>query len=1172
MKKRKLLAIFLALMMLSSTGAVLASCKDDDTTDSTTEEETENEEESVSDDYIVTNAGFETFDKKDGENLIATSVNGWSRSTNSTASGSAKSSSAASGIIDTATWDDLTTSGLGDLKARELTEEQAKANWDKMTARDKLEFYEAWEDNDDNDTDVDELDFYQTFNIDENDLPLYRTKDDDGNETAVAIANPGTHDNSTENTKVLMIHNEYSTSSYNKFGTAQKFTSSSTVTVSAGTSAKFSVWVKTSNLEMTGTDGKVQDAINRGAYIEITNTLGGTKLDPIVVENIAVSEWTQYEFVLKGSEYADATFTIVLGLGRSGGDDRHEYVNGYAFFDDIKCETLLSDNIDLSDYEQRRLSDDKESKTLSATEKKVALDLSGVDVTTSAYAFDVTLSDTREEATSSAGTDYYTSVTKQLGGADLPNGVKTWEGLGFNPENDKVQIYNNAAAMNESGNAYLQTAYDEYFKDVEFLKDEKVLMLLSASGASYTATQASATLNANSYAFVSFFVKTSNMSGFTGAGVSVKDGNGEIVSTLSSIDTSAIEGVKVGDNEDVYNGWQKCFIFLSNETDDTQDYTIEFTFGPTTISGTTKTSYQTGFAAFAGMEQGNLNEEQFAYAQSGTYALIANLDADGTEETGDSGFDSVSSGSTTKIEDGYADLKNFKGVTPDSAYLTNSTNFEINKVTTAGLLSKDALKDEDDANWVNDKYTTILQNLMRADNKDYNGLSNEQMWNSVFGNSKLADYSSNQPLVIYNETEQAYGFIGAKTSITDYTVVSYNVKVSAGATANFYLVDMDDDKNVMSIAGKTAYFYDKDGNICSVDPTSNDFNSKKDVAFKLQSNGLYKLNAGWKHASDVANKDAFYANLSAYDKDAAGNLLVADGGVSYDYNSKWRNDGNDGIAFYYNDGKYYADSAKTVEVLALDSVADLETRADAYANQNMQITVTGNGEWSTVTFYLHPGDNGKNYRLEVWSGSRDGATKSAAGSYVIVDARTPDALTAETFASYSKDRQTEIDDNKDLGAYFESVFSFYDSAKFLRYDESLDENEVGNSYNDFDPTSADYVKGIAYLYYEKGNTYEIYADYATVDRTVVADVDEVEDEEETEEETEEESELNVWLLISSISMSAILLLVILLIIFRKAFKLNDRKTRVKKVKVKKEKPAKKTKAVEEKDQDSPYND
>ncbi len=1160
MKKRKLLAIFMAMMMLSSAGAVLASCKEEEAETPTTEEETPEEEETVLDDYIVTNAGFETFDDKDGENLIVTSVNGWSRSTNSTASGSAKSSTAASGIIDTAdaAWKNLTTSGLDNLKARELTEDQAKANWDKMTAKDKLEFYEAWEEND-NDKELEDLDFYQSFNIDEDDLPLYRVKDDDDNETATPIANPGTHDNSTENTKVLMIHNEYSTTNYEKFGTAQKFTSSSTVTVSAGTSAKLSLWVKTSNLEMTDTDGNVQEALDRGAYIEITNTLGGTSLDPVRVENIQANEWTQYEFVLKGSEYADATFTIVLGLGQSGGDDRHEYVNGYAFFDDIKCETMLSDDVVLTDYDAvKDLDDDADSKIFPATTKKVALNLSGVS--TSALALDDTnATDTREEATSSAGTDYYTSLID----TDLTDRIKTWEGLGFNPEKDLVKVFAKAEDMKDVDNAYLKTAYENYFADEN--EYDNILILLSASGASYTAKQASATLAENSYAFVSFLVKTSNMSGFTGAGVTVKDKYGETVSTLSSIDTSSIEGVKVGDDEDIYNGWQKCFIFLSNETDEAQTYSLEFTFGPTTISDTTKASYQTGFAAFTQMEIGELDEEKFAYAQSGTYALIANLDADAEEETSDNGFDSVSTGSQTKIEKGYADLKNFKGVTPDSAYISNSKNFDINTLRTAGLLSKDELFDEDDN--PNADYEAIL-NTLGATGNDI-----EEKWNSVFGNSGLSGYASKQPLVIYNESEQAYGFIGATTNITDYTVVSYNVKVSTGATANFYLIDTDsENKNVMNIAGKTAYFYDKDGNICSVDPTSSDFNSKKDVAFKLQSNGLYKLNAGWKNAESVASKDAFYANLGAYEKDSDNNLIVAKNGVSYNYNNKWRNDGNDGIAFYYKDGKYFADSAKTLEVLDLNSVTALEKRADAYDKQNMQITVTGTGEWATVTFYIHPGDSGKNYRLEVWSGSRDGAVKNPASSYVIVDSRTPDALTAETFATYTENRQEEIDSNKELGAYFESVFSFYDSAKFLRYDESLDENAVGNSYDDFDPTSADYTKGVAFLRYENGTTYEVYADYATVDKTVVADVDETEDETEDEEE-KPESDVNVWLLISSISMAAVLLLVIILIIFRKALGGKKRKNRVKKVKVKKEKPAKKAKAVEEeKDEDSPYND
>ena len=1189
MKKRKLLAIFMAMMMLSSTGAVLASCKDEQAETPTVEDETPEEEETVPDDYIVTNAGFETFDDKDGENLIVTSVNGWSRSTNSTASGSAKSSTAASGIIDTAdaAWKNLTTSGLDGISARELTQEQAKANWDKMTAKDKLEFYEAWEEND-NDKDVEDLDFYQSFNIDEDDLPLYRVKDDEDKETATPIANPGTHDNSTENTKVLMIHNEYSTTNYEKFGTAQKFTSSSKVTVSAGTSAKFSVWVKTSNLEMVDTQGNVQEALDRGAYIEITNSLGGTSLDPVRVENIQANDWTKYEFVLKGSEYADATFTIVLGLGQSGGDDRFAYVNGYAFFDDIKCETVLSTEVNLADYTEKKLDDNAESKIVNASVNKLALDFSGNITKENSFNTTHSFTDTREEATSSAGTDYYTSIKD----TNPDDRIKTWEGLGFDPKDDLVKVFDNADAMKNENNAYLQTAYDNYFKDVEFLKDEKVLMLLSASGASYTvkteqdytaklADMLKVEKDENNYVAISFFVKTSNMSGFTGAGITVKDKNGEIVSTLSSIDTSAIEGVKVGDKEDVYEGWQKCFVFLSNETNETQYYSLEFTFGPTTISDTTKASYQTGFAAFAGFDKYYLSEEEFSYAQSGTYALIANLDANAEEESSDNGFDSVSTGSQTKIENGYADLKNFKGVTPNSAYIKNSTDFDINTLRTAGLLSKDELFDDEEKT-INKEYAKILATLLKendtlsesSDPYETKKTAIVAMWNSVFGNSDLSGYASKQPLVIYNESEQAYGFIGATTNITDYTVVSYNVKVSEYAVANFYLIDTDsENKGVMSIEGKTAYFYDKDGNICSVDPTSSDFNSKKDVAFKLQKNGLYKLNAGWKNAEGVASKDAFYANLGAYAKDSDNNLIVAENGVSYNYNNKWRNDGNDGIAFYYKDGKYYADSAKTVEVLDLASVTALEKRADAYGKQNMQITVNGTGEWATVTFYIHPGDSGKNYRLEVWSGSRDGADKNPANSYVIVDSRTPDALTAETFATYTENRQEDLKQMNKLDEWcFESVFSFYDNAKFLRYNEELDENGVGNSYDDFDPTSADYAKGVAFLRYENGNTYEVYADYATVDKTVVADVDETEEEEEEEEE-KPESEINVWLLVSSISMTAVLLLVIILIIFRKALGGKKRKNRAKKVKVKKEKPAKKTKAVEEeKDEDSPYND
>ncbi len=1206
-RRKKLLALFLSLTMLSTAGAAFASCADEETSSSessSSSAETETEA-TVKDDYVITNAGFETFDDNEGKNLIGTSVNGWSRATDSVSGTSAQTSTAASGIIDTAkdAWDNLTTSGLTDLTASELTEAQAKANWDSMTAKDKLEFYEAWEDNDDNEGELEDLEFYEAFNIDKDDLPLVK----DGEDSYKAVANPGTHwkegdkgyADHKDDTNVLMIHNEYSTTNYETFGTAQKYTSSSTVTVKAGTSAKLSVWVKTSNLQTATTSGGTQSAVDSGAYIRITNSLGSTSLDPLEVKNINTENmdedslsagWAQYEFIVKGSSYADSTFTLVLGLGQGSKTDRFEWVNGYAFFDDITCETIETTNETIPDgYASVKISDKADKKVVNAAsvdKKQFALDLSdGVTMSDIHNAYDLatlSFSDTREEVDSPEAKSYTSVLSTEK--KPLENGVKTWEGLGFNPDEDITKVYDNVAAMNGSDNEYLQTVYDNYFKDTDFLKDNQILMLLSASGASYTATFDGIPLPAESYRIISFFAKTSNMTGFTGAGITVKDEKGEVVSSVAAFSTATLDGVKIGDDEDYYDGWQQCFVFLSNETDTQQDYTLELTFGPTTITESTASSYQPGFAAFAGTQwsTSTITEEQFAYAASGTYSLIANLDPSEEEGTGDQGFDSVSTGSTRSIKDGYADLKNYKGVTPDSAYIKASTNYDINTLATAGLLSKEELIDEDDNDAVNEKYTAILDAL-GANVQGYDATADiEDKWASIFGgDTSLPGYSSDKPLVIHTAEATAYGFIGTDTNITDYTVLSYRVKVIGDAKANFYLIDTNDEaKGVMQMNTKRTYWYDADGNVCSADPADSAFNKKKDVAFKLQSNGLYQLNPTWRYADEVENKDAYYANLQAYDKDANDNLIVAKGGVSYDYTSKWRNDGNDGIAYYYKDGKYYADSAKTVQVLDLASVEKLEARAQGYTGDTMHVEVGNtNGEWATVTFYLHPGDSGKNYRLEVWTGTRDGVTKSAATSTVIVDLRTPAALTAETFASYSEDRAEIIDnagENEDFGRYFKGAFSFYDSAKFLRYDETADENGVGNSYDDFDPASSNYAESIAFLYYNKDNVYEVYADYAVADRTVTADVEETEEKETEEEETETESDINVWLLISSISTAAVLLLVILLIIFRKALGGKKRKTRVAKVKVKKEKAEKSAKKAasetEKTDETSPYND
>ena len=71
------------------------------------------------------------------------------------------------------------------------------------------------------------------------------------------------------------------------------------------------------------------------------------------------------------------------------------------------------------------------------------------------------------------------------------------------------------------------------------------------------------------------------------------------------------------------------------------------------------------------------------------------------------------------------------------------------------------------------------------------------------------------------------------------------------------------------------------------------------------------------------------------------------------------------------------------------------------------------------------------------------------------------------------------------------AYSFYDSPAFLRYDSTLDVDEVGNQYTGYTPSS--YSEGIVYLYYmdetsEPGNTLcTMFVDYSYTDVTVSPD-------------------------------------------------------------------------------------
>ena len=1183
-RKNRLLALLLSALMGSSVVA-LSACNGESSTDSSSSsssssssvEEVEETEEEKS--YLIQNPDFATVSDANLK-YFSTTTSSWTRAANNPSTGTAQSSKAASGIIDTsdAAWESMTTNNKDGIDAKTLTEAQAKANWNKLTLKDKLAYYKAWEDsNKDDDKKLTNLDFYQAVTIDEDDLPKSTTQ------------NPRTWDYSaTEAAKtdydshVLMIHNDYDTTSNRKQGTAQKYTSSSTVTVAAGTAMELSLWVKTAELRSATTNNAEagQEPVDKGAYIRITHSVGNQQLEPLEVKNIntelmGVSDnngWKQYTFYLNGSSFSDTTFTLVLGLGQGGGDDVNEYVNGYAFFDDIQCKPISDFDTKTETLETFTLAENEVGqKTINSfddTSDKFALDFSGSTFVASDYLKDETKFSFEYTTEENKTEGVFTAVDTAASGIVKAENAKKPTSLGsaINGANDVAKVFANPADM-ANGNRYLKAVYNNYLlgKDATESKfyqklgenNKATLMLLSAEGAAITAENAQKlTLKEGEYLAFSFFVKTSAASGTAGATVTLKDSKGNTLASISSIDSTTATPITIGDDKDVYDGWQQCFFFISAEKD--TELTLTFQLGPTTVIGTTQDAYKSGFAAFAGFKTYDFTdksdstnpvilEEEFDLAAEGTYSKIVTV-KDTEDENSDS-FDTVAAVSPEgkTIETGYANPKNYKLYTGGASKIVKS-NETSNPITTAGLLNQKYADAYNQAGILKALGATLTKEDGTTET------TATERWNEVFGGGLLG--TANQPLVIYNTQykSRSYGYVGETKTITanNYAAISMRVKVSAGAKAYVYLIDTNDDSfnKKLSVSGSVIYWYDDDGNVCAGDPSAKDFQNKN-IAFMRQENGLYTVNeAWWNTVSTAPVPTGYYANLQAYGApDSNGNLLLAEGFNPYNYTDQWQHEGNDGIAFYgYTETTENSkttrtayDSKKTEKNLVGDFenvLSPLELPEDkspvrfaAQAERELYFEIDGDataGEWTDVTFFVKAGEETKNYRLEIWVGSRDGAKTAELPdtAYVIADSRNVGTLDETVYNNNLTARKDVATDQ------FESVFSFFDTAKFLRYNKDLDVNKVGNSYDNY--LQSEKKEGIAYLTYQQDNTFETYVDFSLANVAVATDP--VEDEEEDTEDSTTDSEVNVWLLASSIAVAAVLVLAVISLIIRKAFK------------------------------------
>ena len=1214
-RKKNFLALLLSLLMVSSTAVSFVACNqetDDETNDDTTTSTVE------TDTARINNGSFEFVDTEDKTTLIYTSPTGWSKDTSGA---SAASSSAKSGIVNVEekAWKNFTQSALVGVDAPE-TAEAAKASWDSMSAFDKLTFYKAWEDADHKE-DVEDLDFYDAdtddFNVDIDDVPAFEV-------------NPGVHTGAADgDTHVFMIHNARA----DGFGTAQKYASSTTVTVAANTSAKFSLWVKTAALKSNGDDVLA----HMGAYIGVTHTVGGTTLDQFQVKNIVADEWTQYEFYLRGCSFASSTFKIVLGLGQGSNDNKLEYVEGYAFFDDVTC-TLIDNNAYATEINGWN-TNDKANNIVGLSdegpEKQLDVGVGGAHYGKTKFALDLyadfsnyALTGFSRELTTQEkdGTTYVAGTGKYNNGYSVP---KTLNG-GFSTDNDVVELFDNPTALMSAANTS-EPLKNRLVKDFGYdatkgtfsekynalFGNSKVLVMLSYEGANYTAkiTDSDFTLAKGERIGISFFMKTSDFKGKTGITVTARNNDVQSeTATLSSLSTTSITKVDLEDEQkDVFDGWQQVFVFVENNTDrDNLSFTLEISYGPTDVDTDAKNFYA-GYAAMTGFcVAKDMTEAAYGYASTGTYATKLSLSAPDADDFTGIQFDSAKVVPTNAIENGLAWLMNYTGVFADSGY--------VSATGTNNVKNDDTLTEGDDNQYAGLFSKDYLENYAKVSDANYwlNAISGvsamDETAKTAFLKGLLGTGSNaaTQPLIIVNETaNKSYGFIGATTTLAadGYKTVSVRVKVSAGATATVYLTDTDDltHESVVGISRQVSYWYDKDGNVCVSDPTESGFNPTTDVAFELQANGLYKANPSWTNYNSLTaeQKTAYFANLANYeretDKDGNVNLLVADGGVQYNYDGAWDGEGLDGIA-YYGDafGNFYADKAKTVKVLDFAAVNATETllnpRYAAAGEQSLAVTVGNtNGAWQTVTFHVHAGSQAKNFRLEVWSGDRDGNSTNTAGSYVLFDGNQIDDSTSDTWTTrldgaiadvLDANNWTEDEFKAEYTDVIYNAYSFYDSAKFLRYNADLDKNELTSSYDNFDPTDKTlYDEIVSYMRADADGITTVFADYAQTDKEVAVDVDPSEDEEDDGDDgddTTTDDGMNVWLLISSLVIAIALIIAVVALILRKAFaKARKAKARAaaanpasvrKPVSVKSVKAAKPAKKDEPKDEGDPYND
>ncbi len=607
--------------------------------------------------------------------------------------------------------------------------------------------------------------------------------------------------------KVLMINN----TTGDKEGTAQMFKSSSSLSISADKYGVLSLWIKTVDVSSLTKD-KV------GAYIKLDDKVNSNEYSGVYIDNINTNgEWALYNIYIKGSNFANTSFTLTLGLGKGNGTAKQDYVEGYAFFDNVNFKTYTKP-------EYAQLND---KGVLTSVNKDSLTYLDCKDVTN--YVDNGNKAENHDTVLNNFTTvSYELDYTTNLATSSYKNvsGIIEYNTHLINNtvddiEKDRISGVSTLSNMNSTHKSSLGTSLD----DVSEIGDTNPSLIYmnfekdKASSATFKSD--SITIAGESYQYISFFAKvdakfnSSNKASVQILDANAKDLTSKYLSAFSSFET------EVKEDDKNYGDWVKYSIVINNPTEDEVNYNILISFGE--ISSYVEDYYD--------LQEG--------------YALIANLQvADTTEElTSDINF------SNNKKITVYGDKLNHSNSDGDNqgsdvynVVLDKNGEFIIDKepyTYVSGLNFK--CEDDTKVNYgiINSKY--INGTKYGTNNVELDGLD-------VFATelkSQGNDYS--QAIVLNNKEFTNSSFITPKyTLLSDtFTKISIKIRVIGDAKATVYLLssNLDDNNNFVphalelgdksyqmkAIVDKNSHKIDGWTEVCFYVATGN-----KDIDYRLQ--------------------------------------------------------------------------------------------------------------------------------------------------------------------------------------------------------------------------------------------------------------------------------------------------------------------------------------------------